>query len=159
MTTRNLPTLTAIAGDPAVIAGLSLDALDAILGECADQTTIAGAAKKAITAYIEKSYAGDIAHAYAAQDKDFGTVRIADGGYEIVVETPKRTEWDQTILTAAGDKIAAAGDDVHEYLDVTLSVPERKYTAWPAHIRDVFEPARTVKPGTRSIKLVRKEAA
>lgn len=159
MTSRNLPTLTAIAGDPAVIVGLSLDALDVILGECADQVTIAGAAKKAINAYIEKSYAGDIAHAYAAQDKDFGTVRVSDGSYEIVVDTPKRTEWDQSELSAASARITAAGDDPSEYLDVTLSVPERKYTAWPAHIRDVFEPARTVKPGARSIKLVRKEAA
>lgn len=156
---RNLPTLTAIAGDPAVIVGLSLDALDALLGEIDAETKVCGAAKKAIIANIETTYARSIAAAYDVEHKDFGTIRVSDGGYEIVVDTPKKVEWDQAILTEAGDKIAATGDDVHEYLDVTLSVPERKYTAWPEHIRRVFEPARTVKPGSRTVKLVRKEAA
>lgn len=157
--TRNLPTLTQIAGDPAVLRGLSIDALDALLGEADAEAKVCGAVKKAITAHVEQAYGGDIAHAYAASDKDFGTVRVSDGGYEIVVDTPKRVVWDEAALAAAGDKIAAAGDDPSEYLTVSYSVDERKFAAWPQHIRAVFEPARTVKPGSRTVKLVRKEAA
>lgn len=159
MTNRNLPTLRAIAGDPAMIAGLSLDALDVLLGECDAETKIVGAAKKALIGHVEKTYEPHIAAAYSAQEKDFGTVRVTDGGYEIIVDTPKKVEWDAAKLQAAGDRIALTGDDPHEYLEISVSVSERKYTAWPAHIREVFEPARTVRPGSRSVKLVRKEAA
>jgi hypothetical protein len=159
MTNRNLPTLRSIATDPGVLKTLPLDALDALLCEAEAENKIVSAAKRAITSHVEALYAPHISAAYAASDKDFGTVRVSDGGYEIVIDRPKKTEWDQDALQAAGDRIAAAGDDPSEYLKVTLSVDERKYAAWPSAIRAVFEPARTVKPGTRTVKLVRKEAA
>lgn len=159
MTIPNLPSLTSIATDPTVLRGLSVDALDALLGEADAQAKIAGAVKKAITAHIETTYSGDIAHAYAVSDKDFGAVRFSDGGYEIVVETPKKVDWDEAKIAEIGDAMVAAGDDPAEYIKVSYSVDERKYAAWPSHIRLVFEPARTVRPGTRTVKLVRKEAA
>lgn len=159
MTARNLPTLTSIAGDPAVIRGLSLDTLDALLGECDAQTKIAAVAKKAINAHLEQSYGGDITHAYAVAEKDFGSVRVSDGGYEIHVDTPKKVEWDQAKLAEIRERIQFSGDDPSEYVKTTLAVDERAYTAWPAHIRTTFEPARSVKPGNRTVKLVRKEAA
>jgi hypothetical protein len=86
-------------------------------------------------------------------------VRVSDGGYDIVIDTPKKVEWSQDQLAAARSKIIDSGDDADEYVKVALSVDERAFTAWPSHIRAVFEPARTVKPGTRTVKLVRKEAA
>jgi hypothetical protein len=52
-----------------------------------------------------------------------------------------------------------AGDDPSEYLKSPTPSTSAKYAAWPAHIRAVSNPARTVKPGSRTIKLVRKEAA
>jgi len=127
--TRNLPCLQEVAGDPGRLTSLSLDALDALLAECEQTAKTAASAKKAIVSHLERAYGGDIAHAYASQEKDFGTVRLFDGGYEIVVDTPKRTEWDQAALAAAREKIVAAGDDPSEYLEVSYSVPERKYAA------------------------------
>jgi hypothetical protein len=157
--TRNLPSLRSIATDPGVLRGLSLDALDALLTEAEAENKIISAAKRAITGHVEKTYEPHIAAAYAASDKDFGTVRVSDGGYEIVVDTPKKVEWDQEKLADIRSRIQSAGDDPAEYLKATLAVDERAYTAWPAHIRSIFEPARTVKPGSRTVKLVRKEAA
>jgi len=157
--TRNLPSLQDIASDPTILVGLSLDALDALFSEAETQNKMISAAKRAITGCIDGRYTDAIAAAYRAQAKDFGTVRVSDGGYEIVADTPKKTEWDQSHLATVAGKIIAEGDDPTEYLDVTYSVPERKYTAWPEHLRQIFEPARTVKPGSRTIKLVRKEAA
>lgn len=157
--THNLPTLRSLALDPSIAAGLSLETLEVLLGEADAETKVVAAAKRAITSTLESRYRKVLDQAYAAKDSDFGSVRISDGGYVIVADVPKKVEWDAAALQAAGDRIAAAGDDPHEYLEVTYSVQERKFTAWPAHIREVFEPARTVRPGSMTIKLQRKEAA
>lgn len=156
--TRNLPSLMEIA-EGRTLTDLSLDALDALLQEAEGENKMISAAKRAICGHIEKTYNQLIAGAYAAQQKDFGTVRIDQGGYEIVVDTPKKVEWSQDELQAIGDKIAEAGENPGEYVKITLAVDERAYTAWPENIRKVFEPARCVKPGSRTLKLVRKEAA
>jgi hypothetical protein len=141
------------------LAGLSLDALDALLAEAEVENKMISAAKRAIVGHLDERYSATIEKIYAAQGKDFGTVRISDSGYDIVVDTPKKVEWSQDELRAAHKAIEAAGDDPAEYLKVTFAVEERHYTAWPQHIQRVFEPARTVRPGSRTIKLARKEAA
>ena len=51
------------------------------------------------------------------------------------------------------DRIAADGEDPREYVDVILKVSERRFAAWPRHIRQVFEPARTVQAGAQSFRL------
>ena len=52
------------------------------------------------------------------------------------------------------DRIRAEGDDPHAYVDVSLKVPERKFTAWPPAIRSAFESARTVRTGKPTFRLV-----
>lgn len=147
--------------DSGVLAGLPLDAIDALLIECDAENKIISAAKRAIVACLEDRYAAQIAGAYDAQHKDFGTVHVFDGDFDIEVNTPKRTEWDQAALAAKAAEITAAGDDPSEYVKTTYSVDERAFTGWPAHIRAAFEPARTLKPGPRTFKVTRakREAA
>lgn len=157
--TRNLPSLRSIVVDPTTIRGLSLDTIEALLSEADAESRVVSAAKKALTMHLEDIFGAHIAGSYAAAGKDFGTIRIAEAGFEVIVDTPKRVEWDQDELQAAGDRISAAGDNPREYIETKLSVDERKFTAWPEHIRKVFEAARLLKPGSRTIKLVRKEAA
>lgn len=159
MTNRNLPTLRAIAADPALARSLDLDTLDALLSEVAAETTIINAAKKALTGELERRYQPQIDAAFAAEAKDFGTVHVLDGGFDIEVNVPKKVEWDEDKVVEIGDAMKAAGDDPTEYIKVSYSVEERKFTAWPEHIRRVFEPARALKPGTRTVKLARKVAA
>lgn len=159
MTRPNLPTLRSLAADPATALNLPLDALDALLTECDAEAKITAAAKRAITGEIERRYAAQIAAAYDAKGADTGTVRIADGGYEIVADKVKRVEWDQAALADIRSRIQFSGDDPGEYIKTSYAVDERAYTAWPAHIRDTFAPARTLKPGALSVKLQRKEAA
>ena len=89
----------------------------------------------------------------AEQRKDAGTVRFADGDVTIVADLPKRTEWDQDKLAAVVERIRAAGDNPAEYVEITYKVPERAYAAWPAHIRDAFTSARTVRTGKATFKL------
>jgi hypothetical protein len=39
-----------------------------------------------------------------------------------------------------------------------LAFSERRYVAWPPHIRKVFEPARTVRTGKESFQLIAGDA-
>jgi len=85
--------------------------------------------------------------------KDTGTVRFEDDGVSVDADLPKRVDWDQSQLAALVERIRADGDDPSQYVDIAFKVPERKYSAWPTHIRTKFEPARTVKTGKPSITL------
>jgi hypothetical protein len=87
--------------------------------------------------------------------KDTGTVRFADGPVTVVSELPKRVDWDQGKLAELVERIRAEGDDPDAYVDVSLKVPERKYTAWPPAIRRAFETARRVRTGKPTFRLVR----
>jgi hypothetical protein len=91
--------------------------------------------------------------ARAAAGKDTGTVRFQDGVVEVVVDLPKRVDWDQTRLAALAEQIRAGGEDPGEYVEVSFKVSERAYTAWPERIRLAFEPARTVRTGKPSYRL------
>lgn len=160
MTKTNLPTLAEIATDPGAVSTLPLDALEAILFAADAQKATADAARNAVRTTLEKRYGERAAQAYLAEGKDTGTVHIHEGDFDLVCDRVKKVEWDQAELRAIGDKIAEAGDDPFEYLEQTLKMEERRFTALPASIAKVFAPARTVKPGPLTIKIVhRVEAA
>ena len=72
-------------------------------------------------------------------------------------DLPKRIAWDQSQLASLAKRIRDGGEDPTEYIDTSFKVSERKYTAWPEYLRQDFEPARTVKPGTLKIELVSQE--
>lgn len=86
--------------------------------------------------------------------KDTGIVRFADGAVTIVSDLPKRVDWNQDRLTELVEQIRAEGDEPRDYVDVSLKVPERKYTAWPPAIRNAFEGARTVRTGKPTFRLI-----
>jgi len=106
---------------------------------------------------LEVRYANRAAEARRACGKDTGTVRLADGDYTVVADLPKRVDWDQEKLAAMVARIRAAEDDPAEYVDLSFKVPERKYASWPEAIRQGFEPARTVRPGTLKVEIVPQE--
>jgi len=116
---------------------------------------------KAVKARLD----GALVHRYASRaaelrqeiGKDTGTVRFDDGDFTIVADLPKRIAWDQSQLASLAKRIRVGGEDPDEYIDTSFKVSERKYTAWPEYLRQDFEPARTVKPGTLKIELVCQE--
>ena len=71
----------------------------------------------------------------------------------MIADLPKCVDWDQEKLATLVERIRAEGDDPAEYVDVAIKVPERKFAAWPSHIRSAFEDARTVRTGKPSIRL------
>ena len=97
---------------------------------------------------------GDRAHAARqAAGKDTGTIRFDDGAVTVIADLPKRLNWDQDKLAVLVERIRSEGDDPAEYVDVAIKVPERKFAAWPSHIRAAFESARTVRTGKPSFRL------
>jgi hypothetical protein len=91
--------------------------------------------------------------------KDTGTVRFEQDGVTVVADLPKKVDWDQRVIAGVVERIRASGEDPGQYVDITIKVPERKYTAWPESIRAAFAPARTVRTGKPSIILTLAEDA
>jgi hypothetical protein len=128
-----------------------------------DDATAALEAAKRVKEWLEGAialrYAEQAAQLRHQQGKDTGTVRFEDGEVTVVAELPKKVEWDQGVLGELAERIRASGDDPREYVDVTFKVPERKYEAWPSHIRSSFETARTVRTGSERFRIMIEGAA
>jgi hypothetical protein len=94
-----------------------------------------------------------------AEGKDTGTVRFEDDEMIVIADLPKKVEWDQAKLRAVLETIKTwEGENPDDYISVELKVPEKKFTAWPASIKKLFEAARTVSPGKPSYKFERVNA-
>ena len=91
--------------------------------------------------------------ALAEYGKLTGTVRFEDGEVTVIAELPKKIEWGQKRLASLAAMIRAEGEDPAEYVTAEFKVSERAYNAWPARIRDAFQPARTTRVGKMSIRL------
>ena len=135
------------------LAQMPVDLLAGLQAELAHAAKQLKAANTRFNTALEVRYATRAAEARRACGKDTGTVRLADGDYTVVADLPKRVDWDQEMLAAMVARIRAAGDDPAQYVDITIKVPERKYTAWPDAIREGFESARTVRTGTLKVTL------
>ena len=139
------------------LAQMPVELLAGLQAELAHATKQLRMATARFNTALEVRYANRAAEARRACGKDTGTVRLADGDYTVVADLPKRVDWDQEKLAAMVARIRAAGDDPAEYVDLSFKVPERKYAAWPEAIRQGFEPARTVRPGTLKVEIVPQE--
>jgi hypothetical protein len=98
-------------------------------------------------------YGERAAAALAAAGKDTGSIRFDDHDITVVVETPKKVEWDQSRLASLVSLMVESGDCPAEYVEISYRVPERKYAAWPNRIREAFAPARSVRIGKPSFRL------
>jgi hypothetical protein len=102
---------------------------------------------------LTQKYATRAKAARADTGKDFGVARFTDGDVTVVADLPKNVEWDQHALSDLVERIKAEGEDPRDYVEVSLKVPERKYGAWPKHIRSLFESSRTVRAGKETFEL------
>jgi hypothetical protein len=85
--------------------------------------------------------------------RDFGTVHISDGQLHIKFELPKKVSWNPRLLTEIAENIVTSGEQVNDYLDIKLSVPESRYTHWPPVLQQQFSKARTVDAGKPTFTL------
>ena len=155
-TLTNRPTLGAIGTMPiGEIAALPSDVL-AILQDDADAAVkSAKTLKDWLDGAIALKFGERAGAARAAASKDTGTVRFSDGEITVVADLPKKVDWDQDKLAALVETIRASGDDPTQYVEICFSVPERAYGAWPDAIRRAFAPARTLRTGKQTFRLLR----
>lgn len=150
----NTLTLDQVRGMTAsVLAGFGADVLCQCKAEAADRM----AADKQIADLIHQAIDlkfGERARALRlSEGKDTGIVHFDEGQIRISADLPKKTEWNQVLLADIARRITAAGDDLGQYIDVSYRVSETKYLAWPDHLRNQFQPARTVKTGKPTYRL------
>ena len=107
---------------------------------------------------LTQKYATRAKAARVDAGKDYGVARFEDGDVTIVSDLPKKIAWDQHELSDLVERIKAEGEDPRDYVEVSLKVSERKYGAWPKHIRSLFEPSRTVRPGKETFELIAGDA-
>lgn len=135
------------------IAALPAEQLALLQDEADEALRRAKTACDWLAGAVALKYADRAHAARKAAGKDTGTVRFDDGVVSVIADLPKRVDWDQDKLGALVERIRAEGDDPAEYVDVAIKVPERKFAAWPSHIRSAFEDARTVRTGKPSFRL------
>ena len=87
--------------------------------------------------------------------KNTGTVRFAEDGFTVIADLPKKVEYDQRKLKEAVEALRKWGENPEDYVSLEVKVAEAKYTAWPPAVRQLFEPARTLKAGKPTYKLER----
>jgi hypothetical protein len=154
MSIPNRPSLADLARLPlGEIVALSAETLALLQEEAEETLRRAKAAKDWLDGALERKYGVLATEHRRIEGKDTGTVRFDDGAITVVADMPKKIEWDQEQLAATVERIRAAGDDPGEYIETAFKVSERKYGAWPAHIRTAFEGARTVKTGKPTFAL------
>jgi hypothetical protein len=85
--------------------------------------------------------------------KESGVVHLDDGNVRVTSELKKEVHWDQAKLAQIAARISQSGEDVHQYIDISYSVPESRFKAWPETLRASFLEARTVKSGRVSYRL------
>ena len=142
------PSLADLARMPiGEIVALSGETLALLQEEAEEALRRAKAAKDWLDGALERKYGALATEHRRTEGKDSGTVRFDDGAVTVVADLSKKVEWDQKQLAAIVERIRTGGDDPGEYVETSFKVSERKYGAWPAHIRTAFEAARTVKTG------------
>ena len=84
-----------------------------------------------------------------------GTVRFDVDGHTVIADLPKKVEYDQRKLKEAVEALRKWGENPEDYVSLEVKVAEAKYTAWPPAVRQLFEPARTLKAGKPTYRLER----
>ena len=150
----NHPTLDQLRRIPiGEIVALPADQLALLQEEAEEALQSVKAIKDWLEGAIAQRYAERARAQRQAVGKDTGTVRFNDGPVAVVADLPKKVVWDQAKLAELVERIKAEGDDPAEYVDTSIKVAERNFTAWPSHIQLAFEGARTVRVGKPTFRL------
>lgn len=108
---------------------------------------------KAIEAHINTILGPRFNEVREATGKLTGTATVLMDGFEVKQTVAKKVTWDQEILDEIVTKISDSGDDPRRWIKVEYKVGEREYKAWPAPVKAVFDPARTVTQGNARIDI------
>lgn len=137
------------------LEGLPLEELDRLIKRVTQAKDVARDYENLLQAVLNHRF--NLRSKQLRQDagKSTGIVRFQDGGFTVISDLPKRTEYNQALLKDAVEALRKWGEDPEDYVGIEIKVSETKYGAWPPAVRELFEPARTLKTGKPSYKLER----
>ena len=142
----------------AELSALPLSVLDDWIRQLAALKELVRGCDLSLQTALDQRYA-DCAHQLRLRaGKTTGTVRFEDDEFIVIADLPKRPEYDQGKLKTAVETLRTWGENPDDYVTLEIKVAEAKYNAWPPGIRQLFEPARTVRIGKPSYKLERIQA-
>jgi hypothetical protein len=141
------------------VESLPADMLAMLLEDVAALKADAKALDDKLNKALESKYGATAQYKRKAAGKDTGTVHIEEGGVSIIADLPKRVKWDGEGLRKVAQELRALGESVEEYIKIEYDVDERKFTAWPSGLREMFTPHRTVGVGKATYKISKKVAA
>ena len=142
------------------IATLPADEIALLLEEVQEQLDRLMRQKDWLDGALDLKYGARASAARSAGSKATGTVRFQDGDFVVIADLPKRVKWDQTRLAEAVEIIRRDWhDDPGQYVRTELKVAETAYSSWPAAMRQLFEPSRTVETGKPTYRISAKSEA
>ena len=139
----------------AELQSLPLAELDQLLRRAAAARETARHYEQLLQAALNQRFSQRAQQLRQQAGKTTGTVRFEDEGYTVIADLPKRPEYDQQQLKAAVESLRKWGENTDDYVGIEIKVPEARYSAWPPAVRQLFEPARTVKVGKPLYRLER----
>lgn len=132
---------------------LPLDQLQMLIEDCDDTEKSVKADKALIQRVLECRFGDEARRLRQEAGKDTGTVSIKCDDFVVRSELGKKVSWNQDALGEIASKLEAMGENPFEFLKVEYDVSEKSFDAWPERYRSLFEPARTVMPGSSKYKI------
>ena len=147
---------------PGKVAAQPIEVLAALADSLAEMKAYVADVEARLNAGLDVRFGDHARQLRAADSKECGRVRLDYGDFVVIADLPKRVRWDQQRLAEAVEIIRREwNDDPAQYVRTELKVAETAYSAWPAALRQLFEPSRTVETGkpTYLIEPAGKDAA
>lgn len=130
------------------IAELGPDTLEALATLSAEETVTASRRANNLHKALEQRYAAKASEALLKDGRDTGTIKLADGRFEVTVTRPKRVKWDSAKLRSALGMLDP--EDARHLAKVDVKIDERKFSAASPRIQALLSDARTVETGKAS---------
>ena len=99
----------------------------------------------------------EIQTALKEKSEPYGVVHLGIGNHDVEINTPKKITYDQKKLKEIRDQIISDGANPDVYIQTEYSISETTYKNWDEETKSFFRDARTIQPGSVSIKIKEKE--
>ena len=129
----------------------------AILGDLYEEAATRNKETKAALTILDNAvmakYNVRIEAAYTTKGEQTGAINFDDDDCKIKIDRPKRTSWDETILSEIETQLKENAWTVSDFITTKMSVSENVFNTMASPFKEMFIPARTVKSGKPSIKI------
>ncbi|WP_375331661.1 hypothetical protein [Candidatus Tisiphia endosymbiont of Temnostethus pusillus] len=137
------------------LAKYQIQDLYQLLQQVSEQLEQAKKTREWLLSAISLKYGEHVRAKRLRLEKDTGIIHLEDNGFKISCDVVKKVEWDQQKLAKIATDILVNGGNLNDFVETYYNVLEAKYNSWSSTIKNIFEPARTLKLGKPIYKLNR----